>query len=614
VVVDDLHWASESTLQMLHYLTRQLANHKALLLGTLQPEAVGREHPLRSLQRLLGREGWIRLLRLPRLQAEAVEAMVLEMSGAGDVVVPLAGRLYVETEGNPFFLMEIVKALFVAKLVRMEGGVWQGDFSRLSEGELPLPASLGEAIQARVDDLDDDAQELLRLAAVIGREFDFDLLNTVWHRGEEATLQAVDDLLRHRLIDESSGGDERDYAFTHHKIKDLVYSGLHNRWLLHRQVGEAMERLQPGEAAALAYHFERAKEPGRAARYLLQAGLEAKAVFAQVEACAYFDRALVILEEEAARLRDPEALAANQRLRIRLLDERGWGFRLLGDMEAYDRDLAEVARLARALGDQRTLAHLHLREAYNHRWFCRYAQALKAAEDGVRLSEAAADLPLEARCQREVGMAARGTGEYDRAQVALQRALSLFVDLGDTVFEIHALGNLSTLYCCKGDYDQAMDLSRRALARCEEAGLPLERRLPLGDMGAAAAAAGDTDLARKCLVESLAIARKIADRTQEIFSLGHLGWLYVREGQVGQALEYLQSALDLAEKIDSRCEQSWLESGVAEAFRLLGDASTGSEEARDQAAAHANRALELARVSGRAYDRELAQRILDGLR
>ncbi len=90
-------------------------------------------------------------------------------------MVPLAGRLYRETEGNPFFLMEIVKALFEMGVIHLEGGTWRGEFGRISEEELPLPAGVSEAIQARVRRLNDDAQEALRLAAVLGREFDFDL-------------------------------------------------------------------------------------------------------------------------------------------------------------------------------------------------------------------------------------------------------------------------------------------------------------------------------------------------------------------------------------------------------------------------------------------------------
>ncbi|MBN1145612.1 MAG: AAA family ATPase [Anaerolineales bacterium] len=618
LVVEDLHWASESSLQMLHYLARRLGGRPPgppggqpgrqplLLLGTACEEALGERHPLRLLLRRLGQEGLGCSLRLPRLSLPAIQTIVAEMSAAPEAVAPLAERLYRETEGNPFYLMEIIKALFETGLLHLSREGWSGDFARISQAELALPASLSEALQARIDALDDPAREVLRLAAVLGAEFDFDPLNALWGRGEQATLEALDVLLRHRLLEEGSGPLGRDYAFGHHKLQQVVYAGLRGRRLLHRRAGEILERLQPGglpdEALALAWHFERAAEPGKAARYALQVGLAAKAVFAHDEARRHFDRALLLLEQEAPRLRAPADIAANLRLRIQAFNERGWALRLLGDMHTYDRDLEQVAGLARSLGDPRTLAHLRWREATTHRWFCRYAQARQAAEAGARLGQEAADASLEALCLREVGMAARAVGDYAGALAALERALSLFAELGDAVFEIHVLCNLSTLCWCTAEYPRALHFARQALARCEQDGLAFERRLPLGDLGAAAAAVADLPLARQTLLESLSIARQIADRTQEIFCLGHLGWLCMRERDADQALERLQEALALAQAIDSRNEQSWLLSGLAEARRLLGDLR--------QAAALARQALQLAEAQGRAYDQGLARQVL----
>lgn len=318
-----------------------------------------------------------------------------------------------------------------------------------------------------------------------------------------------------------------------------------------------------------------------------------------------YERCAATLEREAARLWDSEAIAANQRLQVQALYERGWALRLLGDMQAYEHDLPKVKRLTEILGDASLLAHLRWREAYTHRWFCRYAEARDAAEEGIHLSQAVADRSLEAMCWREVGRAARATGDCGDAQMALERALSLFAGLGDVVHELHALSNLSTLYWRLGEHERAMHIALRALARCDEAELPLERRLPLGDVGVAAAAAGDVDLAWRCLLESLSIARQIADRTQEIFCLAHLGWLCVQQKRAPEALEHLHPALALAERIGSRAEQSWLHSGLAEAYRLLGNP--------DRAVEHARRALELAQATGRFPDQRLAQSVLDEL-
>ena len=448
------------------------------------------------------------------------------------------------------------------------------------------------------------AQQVLEAGAVIGGTFSHDLIQRTSGRHEVETMDGLDELVARYLLTEEQGG----YHFCHEIIQTVVYQdiGPWRRRMLHRRAGEALEVLQPEDVAGLARHFERAGEPGRAARYALQAGQAARRVFAHVEGRAYFERALTLLEKEAKTLREPAAIADSQRLQIQALYNRGWALRLVGDMETYAQDLQKVAGLAEQLGDSSAHAHLRWREAYTHRWFCRYSEAQSAAQEGVRLSQAAVKPLLEAQCWREVGMAARALGDYDTAQDALEQALTLSITAGDIVQQIHAIGNLATLHWYRGRYQRAFDLSLEALARCEDADLPLERRLPLGDMGAAAAALGDSKRARQCLEESLAIARQIADRTQEILCLLHLGWLSVRLQKPAEGLEHLQTALALAEQIGSCTEQSWLHAGLAEAYSLQGDAT--------HALQHARRALTLAEASGAAYDRELARRILNKIK
>lgn len=358
--------------------------------------------------------------------------------------------------------------------------------------------------------------------------------------------------------------------------------------------------------ATAAQWFTKAKAPAQTAKYDLQAGLAAKAVFAWAEAQAHFDQALVSLKQEAACLRESEGIIANRRLQIQVFAGRGFVFRLLGDMEAYARDTQEVARLAELIGDRPTSAYLHWREAYTHRWFCRYPETRLAAEAGHRLSQAGIDPLLEARCLREIGLANRETGNHKQAQVILKRAVALFIGLGDVIETIHTLGDLSTLCRYAGEYGQALSFAQQALTRCEEAQLPFERRRPLGDVGAAAASTDQVNLASQSLLESLSIARQIDDYRQQIFCLGHLGWFCLRLKRPVQALGFLQAALALAEGIGSLTEQSWLLAGLAEAHRLADDLELAVEFARS--------ALKLAHTSGRTYDCQRALRILARLR
>ncbi len=311
LILEDLQWAGESTLQLLHYLAHHLTSHRVLMIGTFRLEEMELHHLVLDLQRRLTRERLAESLQLSRLPPAAAEAMVVEMSGAGEAAIPLAERLYRETEGNPFFLIETAKSLFEMGVIRLEGGRWTGDFSQIHHRPLPLTAGVSELIQARARRLNGDTQEALRIAAVLGREFDFDLLCAVWGRTEDATLEALDDLLHHRLIDEGLGTAARDYAFTHHKIQEAIYAGMpgRRRHQAHAQVGMAMERLYAakaeGLAGELAFHFREGMKHDKALaekaiEYLLRAGDQTRVAYAHQEAIDYYQQALRLLTERRA--------------------------------------------------------------------------------------------------------------------------------------------------------------------------------------------------------------------------------------------------------------------------------------------------------------------------
>ena len=355
LVLEDLHWATDSTLQLLHYLARAVVAQPLLIVGTLRPEAIPPAHPLATLGRRLERDGLARRLHLPRLSAAAVASLIGQLSGDGEGARLLAERLYRETEGNPFYLIETVKALFEQGAIRVEAGAWRADYAALGRGRLPLPASVSETIAARVGRLSEAAQDAVRVAAVAGREFDFDLLREAWGKGEEATLAALDDLLRQRLVAEAVGTAGADYAFTHHKIQEVVYEGLprHRRLYLHGQVGLALERSLRAKAGAveLAWHFEQARQldaglTDKATTYLLQAGRQAERQSANQEALSYYQRGLDILHSlPETPLRQRQALELQIALTVPTTVVYGYASSETRDV--YDR----ASELARKLGD-----------------------------------------------------------------------------------------------------------------------------------------------------------------------------------------------------------------------------------------------------------------------
>ncbi|MBN1147791.1 MAG: AAA family ATPase [Anaerolineales bacterium] len=587
--LDDLQWADVATLDWLVYLGRHISRQRILVIGSYRRED---DKNLTNLRQSLARQVNFSDIPLEGLVSEDACRLVKH-------ALPLdksqADRLCLATGGNPFFLLETLRVMLESRPAPEE---------QFDSEHFPLPATVQAAVNARLEHLHPQVRQILEAASILGFAFSLDALHLTSGRQEMEILDGLDELVARQFLFEEPTG----YQFCHAITREAVYAslGYWRRRKLHQRAGQSLEKLNSDDWTALSWHFEQAGELIKAAEYALRAGQAAKSVFAHAQARTDFERALALLELEAGDWNDADVLEASQRMRIRALYERGWVLRLLGEMDAYTRDLQEVADLAQALGDPRLLADLRWREAYNHRWFCRYEAARCAAVEGLRLSQEIADPSLEALCQRELGMAARETGDCALAQSALERALDLFThQTSEIVYTIHTLGNLSTLFCRLGEPERAMDLARRALEICERSGLPYERRLPLGDMGVAAIALGETGRARDFLLDSLSIARQVADRTQEIICQGHLGWIEIGQGDYTAARQFLKSALDLAGQIGSLTEQSWLHAGLAEAHSGLGE--------RELALAYARLALEIAQTLARIPDQRRAQDILSRL-
>lgn len=588
LVLDDLHCADPATLDWLAYMGHHLVSRRLMILGSYRSEEAT---PVAQLRDRLARHGVLREILLAGLDQKATYRLLCHFDADFCDRIALAERMGAATGGNPFFLLETARAL-------IESGQRPGQAA--SPESIALPESVRSVVQARVKLLGPAARQLLEAAAVLGAAFDFDLARMVAGRQEGEAIEAFDELLSRQLLATHDGG----YRFRHELAREAIYLdlSLYRRHLLHRRAAQGLLKLRSADAATLARHLELAEQPGQAAHYALRAGLVARQLYAHVEARQWSDRALALLDREASSLVDPPAISANLLARVEALNLRGWALRLVGDMAAYAADLEEEGRVALQLGDDRALAHLRHRQAYAHRWFCRYARALQVAEEGLHLSQAARDRRLEGMCWREVGLAARSLGQYPRAETALLHAWKLLDAPDQAGLRVHVLGHLSTLYLYAGDFPRALDLAQQALALCEKAQLALERRVPLGDLGAAAAALRDGETARRCLEESLVLARQVADRTQEILDLGHLGWLDLQEARAGAACQHLAAALSLAEEINSLGEQSWLHAGLAEAHNLAGD--------RFQALSHAQCALAIAEASGCVRDQELSEEVL----
>ncbi len=346
VVLEDLHWADASSLELLRFVSGQLADTAMLIVGTYRDAELGQDHLLSSVLSELAGGDRTRLLRLHGLAEPAVRALIETTAGS----VPsdaLVRAVWERTEGNPFFVGEVVR------LLAAEGG-FEGPVDALP---VAIPRGARDAVARRLDGLGPQARETLTVAAVSGREFEPAAIELASGQSSEEVAAALEEGLEARLLSERATAEEW-LSFAHAIVRETIYSaiGAAKRADLHRRVGEATERLHAEELEGflddLARHFFEAApagEPEKAIEYAVRAASAASAQLAHEDAANHLSRALSLLGDAGSP--EPERRMA---LELALGRARMLSGRLGEARESFEaaavlaRELADAGALARA--------------------------------------------------------------------------------------------------------------------------------------------------------------------------------------------------------------------------------------------------------------------------
>ena len=303
LVLDDLHWADKPTLLLLQHLARELASLRVLVVGTYRDTELARTHPLSEALAELNRIGMQRV-NLRGLTLEEVGDYIRAAANV-EPARELLDRIYEETEGNPFFLSEVVN--FMTE---------EDTLSADSVSDIAIPEGVREALGRRLDRISDEPNELLTVAAVAGREFTYETLQLLGERDDEALLRLIEEGLEARVTEETEEAGR--YRFTLALMLETLLSELSTtrRVRLHGQIGEALEA-RYGEraeehASRLAQHFVESAtltlaHAQKAARYSRLAGEQAEAMAAWAEGARHYEQCLGFVSESEDGLGQDEA-------------------------------------------------------------------------------------------------------------------------------------------------------------------------------------------------------------------------------------------------------------------------------------------------------------------
>ena len=350
VLLDDAHWADSGSVHLLRHVVSHLdPDAHILVLVTYRDTDIDRGHPLSGALADLHRAAGAERIALHGLDEAGMRAF-LEAAGGNPLEaagIELAQRLAAETDGNPFFVTEVLRHLVETGALVQVDGVWVGT---VAPGEAGLPEGVRDVVGQRLSRLSDETNDLLRTAAVFGREFDASLVAAVMQVDEDAAADRLDEAVAAQLVDEVEGSLGR-LSFAHALVRQTLLEELstNKRVRLHRKIAELLDTRPGTPIEALAHHYLEAAVSGVAPRAIECACEAARAAFDRLaweDAIRLYDRAL-----EAVDILDDDP-----GLRSEILSQTARALQVGGEAEtAHDRALA-AADLARRAGDAARLA------------------------------------------------------------------------------------------------------------------------------------------------------------------------------------------------------------------------------------------------------------------
>lgn len=588
LVLEDLQWADDGSLKLLHYLARNIQNSRVMICGAYRPEDIesskGESHPLSKTLRRMRPEKLFYEIMLDRFDEGSTALMIESMLKKQDIPEAFTRKLYEESEGNPFFIEEVVRSLVNEGLIDVKDYSWKLKFD---PSRIHIPGTIRDVIGRRIDRLDGGTKAVLGYASVIGNRFTFEALHSISDVSEEELIDSIDALIAANIIHEDPTSREERYRFDHTQIREVIYNGMSRsrRRLMHKKIGYIIENINKNRLDEvvynLAHHFYEGKDTEKTLTYAIKAGEKATKAFAPEDALSYYSMALEALE----RL---EETKENKEKRIDLLKKLGeisfnlseWGLALefykravnLCDEIEDDANRAESLRktgyvlnrmgnwklayqnfeqsldISKKLGDKFGMADAHRGLGYIHWRSGEYEDAIAHYNKCIQLSMEISDMHTIALAFIELGNVHIETGDIDKAIEYYNRSLKELEPIGDYSEMARAYNNLGDSYLKRGNHDKAIEYFKK----CEEMGKRIGRKDIVGwslfNSGEAYALKGDADKALGCAEKSLDILTIVGDKLGLQACNKIFGIAYGLKAEWGKAIEHFNTCVEMGKE------------------------------------------------------------------
>lgn len=584
IEIEDAHWYDEMSREFLNDFLRRVRSYPIFLLATSRYDDDGSKNSVFKISTINELSIPVFEIDLNILSRENLEQFVEARLG-GSIHPDLGQLLQKMTNGNPFYVEQMVDYFQETQLLRQQNGI----FSLKNDESVQVADSVKSIMMARIDRLSGLVKETVKAAAVIGREFEVPVLREVLQQQEEFLRKNgnMANVLREQILDAEKwqiwhAMNELRYIFKHALLRDAAYDMQLRARLreLHQHIAEAIEKLYPKDEerfADLVFHYEQAEIDAKTVKYLEKAATFARRNFQNRQAIRFFEK----LAENLRRRK-----SKNRKL-ARVLMRKGAVHELVGDWQLAESDFEEALILAKGFHDFELTGRANRRLGQVLMLRGNYSEAKKHLEVAVTCFELANDRGRVAKSQGNLGTLYFRQGQYELAKESLNVAIALFNDTHDLSSATPFVAMLGLIYMNQGQYDSGIETLEKQLEFLETGEDKQGLTTIFTNLGIIFLEKGSLDAALKTLERGLALSEELGDKLQMTICIGCLGSVWEKKGDYARAMQHFEKDLALTAELGDK-------QGAAIAHGLLGDLHSILGNF-DLAIEHLEKTLELSR-------------------
>lgn len=533
ILLDDLHWADSVSIDLLERLMGLTSSAPAMILALFRPQ---RQEPAWRFHETAQRDYPHRYtaIALEPLDEASSRQLVANLLEIEDLPEKVRGLILKKAEGNPFYVEEVIRSLLDAKLVVRQDSHWRA--TREIE-TIQVPDTLVGVIGARLDRLDQESKRTAQTAAVIGREFQLEILQDI-SEAKPQLSDALETLQRRELIREKNHVPVPAYIFKHALTQETAYASLlmSKRREVHKRVAECLERLAPDRVNDIAWHFVQAQENTRALPYLVQAGERALREYSTQEAIAYFSRAA-----ESAETSQETALARAA------FEGLGSALMLTANAPRALQNYQTMMQYAQLHRDAPMLVSAHNKLAFVAMFGGDFENVEKHLHQAEQLARSAEDRPglsemFTIRCQ-----ICTASGDFETAVKYLRESTQIGQALNRQEQVTYSLTHTANTLMFLTRYDEAFAKAEEAMRMSEQIGdRAHEAELLTLTFPPLYIRNGDLDTARKLAEQGTSMALRIGSTMATTFGCWVQGIIARMRGEYQDAVDHFEQSLSAA--------------------------------------------------------------------